>query len=92
MTAETRDLYCSSSGDRWVLVRDGDLRVFVRHEANEPSGGKVTDMDIGQFLTTGGTGPETRELLRLIGSLVERNEETTPEFIATTDLNASNDG
>ena len=69
---EQRVLYNSPNGDRWLLKRDpasGD--VFVRHEANVPSGGKRTDIDIGEFLSTGQRNPEHQALLRLIGTLVE---------------------
>jgi hypothetical protein len=69
---EQRVLYSSSNGDRWLLRRDpasGD--VFVRHEANVPSGGKRTDIDIGEFLSSGQRNPEHQALLRLIGTLVE---------------------
>jgi len=45
--------------------------VFVRHEANIPSGGKRTDIDIGEFLSRGQRNPEHQALLRLIGTLVE---------------------
>ena len=72
MPAEQRELYNSPNGDRWLLKRDpasGD--VFVRHEANVPSGGKRTDIDIGEFLSTGQRNPEHQALLRLIGTLVE---------------------
>lgn len=72
MGIETRNLYRSSSGDRWRLARATDTgRVFVRHEANLPSGGRVTEIEIGAFLGTDGRGPEHQELLRLIGTLVE---------------------
>lgn len=72
MTVRTRELYRSSNGDRWSLGRDFDNgRVFVRHEANLASGGNVTDLQIGAFLSGPGHGPEKQELLRLIGSLVE---------------------
>ena len=72
MTIEVRELYRSSNGDRWHLVRDvASGRVFIRHEANLPSGGRITDIEIGTFLAAGGHGPEHQELLRLIGTLVE---------------------
>ena len=71
MPIATRDLYRSANGDRWLLVRDNTGRVFVRHEANQASGGTVTDSEIAEFLTEGGLGPEKQELLRLIGSLAE---------------------
>ena len=74
MSIETRTLYQSSNGDRWQLARETETgRVFVQHRANEPSGGRVTDMEIGTFLGTGARGPEHQELLRLIGTLVEES-------------------
>jgi hypothetical protein len=71
MAMNTRRLYRSANGDRWDLARDTATgRMFIRHEANEPSGGQVTDIEIGDFLTSGGHGPQHAELLRLIGTLV----------------------
>ena len=71
MALETRELYRSSSGDRWRLARDPDSgRVFVLHEANLASGGRTSHIEIGAFLAMG-HGPEHQELLRLIGTLVE---------------------
>jgi hypothetical protein len=71
MAIEARRLYRSPNGDRWHLAREtASGRVFIRHEANEPSGGQVTDIEIGDFLTNGGHGPQHAELLRLIGTLV----------------------
>jgi hypothetical protein len=70
MATETRRLYRSANGDRWHLARDtASGRVFIRHEANEASGGRVTEIEIGDFLSSGGHGPEHAELLRLIGTL-----------------------
>jgi hypothetical protein len=68
---QTRSLYSSPNGDRWHLARDSD-RVFVRHEPNPSSGGRVTDIEVGDFLSRGGLGPEKQELLRLIGCLIEQ--------------------
>jgi hypothetical protein len=45
--------------------------VFIRHEANLPSGGSVTEIDIGDFLSSGPRNPEHQALLQLIGTLVE---------------------
>ncbi len=71
MTIETRTLYQSSNGDRWRLARDTETgRVFVQHEANLPSGGRIDEIEIGPFLSGSGRGPEHQELLRLIGTLV----------------------
>ena len=61
MTTETRRLYRSANGDRWHLVRETDSgRVFIKHEANDPSGGQVTEIEIGDFLSSGGHGPAHR--------------------------------
>jgi len=71
MPLERRELYSSPNGDRWFLSRDpatGD--VFIRHEANIPSGGRHTDIDIGDFLSGGRRNPEHQALLHLIGTLV----------------------
>ena len=77
---EQRVLYSSPNGDRWLLRRDpasGD--VFVRHEANVPSGGKRTDIDIGEFLSQGQRNPEHQALLRLIETLVENKPGAVPD-------------
>jgi len=72
MSAQTRELYHSANGDRWCLAYDSAAgRVFVRHEPNLASSGKISDIEIGAFLSRGGQGPEKQELLRLIGTLVE---------------------
>src|SRR5262249_44475303 len=58
----------------WYLARDVDSgRVFVRHEPNIPSGGTAEQIELGAFLGQSGHGPEHRELLRLIETLVERD-------------------
>jgi hypothetical protein len=75
MALLTRELYYSSNGDRWYLARDPDTgRVFIRHQANLPSGGHVADTEVGVFLGQG-KGPEQQELLRLIGTLVEETAD-----------------
>ena len=72
MATEIRELYLSPNGDRWYLARETDSgRVYIKHQANEASGGRVTEIGIGAFLSSGGHGPEHAELLRLIGRLVE---------------------
>lgn len=77
---DRRELYRSSNGDCWYLGRDpSDGRAIVVHEANRPSGGQVTCIDIVQFLGHGGNGPEQQALLRLIATLVE-----VPAYAART--------
>ena len=76
MVTETRELYNSANGDRWLLARDSDSgRIFVRHIPNIPSGGRGCDIDIGKFLVEEGYGPQHNELLRLIGTLVEERSD-----------------
>lgn len=80
MGIATRMLYRSSNGDRWSLARDTETgRVFVRHEANLPAGGRVSEIEIGAFLSSGGHGPEHQELLRLIGTLVAEEQAEAKE-------------
>ena len=72
MSIATRELYSSPNGDRWFLAHDPATgHMFVRHEANAPSGGKSTDIDIGAFLNRGTRNPEHLALLHLIGTPVE---------------------
>jgi len=69
---QTRELYSSANGDRWLLARDpGSGRVFVRHEPNASSGGATAEIELGPFLSRAARGPEHHALLRLIGTLVE---------------------
>ena len=63
-------LYRSPNGDTWFLARNLTTGLaFVRHQANASSGGQVTDVEIGDFLS-GGEHPEQAALLRLIGTLI----------------------
>ena len=70
---KSRTLYNSPNGDRWLLVCDEPGAPFVCHEANRASGGKVTRLELGVFLSMG-AAPEQQELLRLIGTLVDEVE------------------
>jgi hypothetical protein len=76
MPAQKRELYTSPNGDRWYLARQSETGgLFVRHIANVPSGGQVTDIDIGVFLSGGRRHPEHLALLHLIGTLVESDTQ-----------------
>ena len=76
MPVQTRELYRSPNGDRWLLARDADTaHVFIRHEGNAPSGGRVTEIEIGTFLSRGALNPEHEALLYLIGTLIEGGPE-----------------
>jgi hypothetical protein len=73
VTLHKRELYRSApNGDRWSLVReDASGRVLIEHEPNASSGGQATLIEVGDFLTHGGHGPEHQALLRLIGTLAD---------------------
>jgi hypothetical protein len=76
LPAQKRELYSSPNGDKWYLARESETgRLFVRHKANVPSGGRVTDIDIGTFLSGGRRHPEHQALLHLIGTLVESDRQ-----------------
>jgi len=82
--SETRQLYRSPNGDSWFLVRDPETgSAFVRHQANAPSGGQMTDIELGAFLSGPGS-PEHEALLRLIGAsmLNPRGAEADDEPLA----------
>ena len=67
---EMEQLYRSPSGDIWFLVRDPLTGLaFVRHQANAASGGQVTDIEIGDFLS-GPLHPEQEALRRVIGASI----------------------
>ena len=77
MPANEKELYSSSNGDRWLLVREPRSgRVFVRHEPNAASGGDIALIEIADFLKQG-HGPEQVELLRLIGTLMNSSDNWT---------------
>jgi hypothetical protein len=61
------EIYQSSSGDRWQLVRTTEpTSALVRHIPNSPSGGRPSDITVSEFLSTGGVGPEHWALRRLL--------------------------
>ncbi|GJE55236.1 MULTISPECIES: hypothetical protein [Methylobacterium] len=72
MTTVRTLIHASSNGDRWFLCHGDDpTDVFVFHEPNGPSGGTPTRIGILEFLSTDLGSPERRDLLRMIGTLVE---------------------
>ena len=71
-----RQLYESSNGDRWYLHRDSRGKVLVAHQANAPSGGILSLIELSTFLMPKNQGPEHQALRSLIGSLVESESET----------------
>lgn len=70
MATQRRKLYGSSNGDSWFLCRARDGKLVVSHEANEVSGVHSSQVDVGEFLSSG-KGPEQQALLQLIGGLID---------------------
>lgn len=67
-----RELYQSPGGDCWYLGREpSNGRAFVIHQPNGPSGGRLSHIELGAFLSDGSGRPEQQALLRLIGTLVD---------------------
>jgi hypothetical protein len=74
MSLSTQHIYRSANGDRWRLLTDTSSgHKFVRHEANQSSGGHVTDTDLEDFLDIGGSGPEFAALRNLLGPTSENS-------------------
>ena len=80
MSVQKRELYSSPNGDKWFLSGDPATgNVFIRHEANIPSGGHVTEMDIATFLSSGQRNPEHQALSHLLGTLLKGESAATPK-------------
>jgi len=69
--SKSRRLHTSPNGETWYLVNDMAAPSVV-HVPNGPSSGPAERMTIDAFLGAG-DGPEQRELLRLIGTLVDHD-------------------
>lgn len=68
---ERRELYRAPNGDAWFLGREpGNGYAFIIHQPNAPSGGRLSHIELGDFLRSEPRGPEQEALLRLIGTLV----------------------
>src|SRR5918996_1546059 len=61
----------TDANDSWFLGREPtNGHAFIIHQPNAPSGGRLSHIELGEFLRMG-NGPEQQALLRLIGTLVE---------------------
>ncbi|SKA26674.1 hypothetical protein [Consotaella salsifontis] len=80
MSEIMREFASSSNGDRWFLCRDEvTANGYVLHQANLPSGGSKSRIEIGDFLGRGSSSPEHQALLHLIGTLVNApSAQTSP--------------
>ncbi len=71
MAAPRTLIHDASNDDRWFLCRGEDpADVFVSHEANRPSGGTASRIELATFLASEQGAPERRALASMIGSLV----------------------
>jgi hypothetical protein len=69
--SDRREIYRSPNGDSWFLGREPQNgHAFIIHQPNAPSGGRLSHLELGEFLRSG-NGPEQQALLRLIGTMVE---------------------
>ena len=77
MKMSGKEFASSSNGDRWLLARDDmDGAGYVIHEANKPSGGAVTRIEIGDFLKSSPAASEHLALLSLIGAVAAHGPST----------------
>ena len=66
---EEKPFYESSNGDTWSLIRDPVSGApAVLHRPNERSGGKVSHIDVDEFLRESPGGPQHQALRRLINA------------------------
>ena len=64
---QAQEIYRSSNGDTWHLLRDTiSRRMLVRHTPNSSSGGQAHDEGVEDFLAKGGHGPEHSALRALL--------------------------
>jgi hypothetical protein len=91
MSDEFREFAASSNGDRWLLGRDNESApAYVLHQANLPSGGARTRIEIIDFLERGRVAPEHYALLVLIGTLVrEEGTADSPHLPAARGADAA---
>jgi hypothetical protein len=74
-TLSEQELYRSSNGDCWYLVREpGSERMLVRHQPNRASGGRSSLICIENFLAEGHT-PQQEALLRVVGGNREQSRD-----------------
>jgi hypothetical protein len=76
MAASITEIYRSSNGDRWQLVRTTNpARMLVRHIPNLSSGGQTTSTTVADFLITNGPGPEYAALRQLLENIAGERED-----------------
>jgi hypothetical protein len=86
MTSTTQELYRSSNGDAWHLEKLEDGQLFVIHQANISSGGKITRTPAAEFLKQNRHCPERDALVR---ALSDDTSRAFPWFESYQDASAS---
>lgn len=75
MATSITEIYRSSNGDCWQLVRTSDpTSTLVRHIPN-PSSGQTTDASVTDFLSTNSPGPESAALRRVLEITADEPED-----------------
>jgi hypothetical protein len=98
VTNRLRQFAASSNGDRWFLGRDEEsAAAYVLHQANQPSGGARTRIEIIDFLERGRVAPEHYAFLVMIGTLIfdgmdsaDRSSKSHVEGKGLTQLRSGN--
>lgn len=74
------EFHRSSNGDRWLLCRRERKAAIVRHVSNAASGGTVSELAVGAFLSSESYGPEHEALLELVaGSILPGKGPAQPD-------------
>lgn len=72
------EFHRSSNGDRWLLCCSEHMAPVVRHVPNAASGGAVSELAVGTFLSSKRSGPEHEALLELIARLIPPGRTAQP--------------
>jgi hypothetical protein len=84
MSLTAREFCKNLNGDRWFLLYESDNGgVVVNHRPNAASGCRPSLIPVGEFLFRTAYYPEHRALLRLIGTLAERDNVTEDDSCGT---------
>ena len=64
-----KELYNAPNGDHWALCKDVVGKLIVRHQPNLASGGQPSEIEVDQFLSCDGQGPEYQALREALTEL-----------------------
>lgn len=82
-------IYRSPNGDHWFLCSGKQQGPFVRHVANAPSGGGISDVSVEAFLNTAGDGyrgPQQDALRELLSAGTLASSAPAPERRLQSDV------